>query len=100
MTVELAWRNLVHSRSRMAIAISGIGFAIILLFTQLGLYGAILTTATMAFEPLRFDVILISPDYVDMVQPRTLPRSALSLAATHPDVERATPFYVDAGYWR
>jgi putative ABC transport system permease protein len=32
----LAWKNLTHDWRRLAVAVAGIGFAVLLMFTQVG----------------------------------------------------------------
>ncbi len=38
------------------------------------------------------DIVLRSPDYVHLYEPRTIDRSWMDMAAAHPDVEGVDPF--------
>lgn len=100
MKTPLAWRNLMHSKGRMLLAVAGIGFAIMLMFIQLGFYGSILTGATLVFDHLDFDVVIVSSHYDYLPRSRTFPRKRLYQAQSFPGVERVAPFYVSRNIWK
>jgi putative ABC transport system permease protein len=96
----LALRNLLHQKARTATAVAGVTFACILLFMQLGLYTAVEFTATMLFDRLDFDVVLLSRDYLDFNRCRSFPRIRLAQALAEDGVASATPLYVGANLWQ
>jgi putative ABC transport system permease protein len=96
----LALMNLLHQKARSATAIAGVTFATILLFMQLGLYTAVEFTATMLFDRLDFDVVLLSRDYLDFNRCRSFPRIRLAQALAEEGVASATPLYVGANLWQ
>ncbi len=100
MKTPLAWRNLMHSKGRMLLAVAGIGFAIMLMFIQLGFYGSILTGATLVFDHLDFDVAIVSSHYDYLPRSRTFPRKRLYQAQSTPGIERVSPFYVARNIWK
>ena len=55
MKTPLAWKNLTHNKVRTAIGVAGVGFAVILIFMQMGFKGAIKKTATQIYDALDFD---------------------------------------------
>ena len=61
MKTPLAWKNLVHNKTRTAVGIAGVGFAVILIFMQMGFKGAIRKTATQIYDALDFDLMIRSP---------------------------------------
>src|SRR4029450_9705226 len=63
MKTPLAWLNLLHQKKRSLVAIFGVGFAALLVFMQLGFYGGAEGTATIIYDQLEFEVILLAPPY-------------------------------------
>jgi putative ABC transport system permease protein len=100
MKTPLAWLNLVHQKSRTFIAVAGVAFAILLMFMQLGFYGATEETASVIYDELQFDLVLLSAGYIDVNRAGTLSWDRLYQALGNQDVEYAAPLYVAFGLWR
>ncbi len=96
----LAWLNLIHAKTRFFVALSAIGFAVTLIFIQLGFLGAVLKTATFIYDNLNFDIILISPKSLEASYTLPFSRQRLYQAAAIPGVASVTPFYVSFKQWR
>lgn len=97
---NLAWLQLIHQRKRTAVAVVGVTFSIVLMFMQLGFYGAVEDTSTLLYNKLDFDLLLTSPSYVSLIQPRTFPRKQLYRALALKEVAATVPVYVDFNLWR
>jgi putative ABC transport system permease protein len=95
----LALLNLLHQKARSATAIAGVAFACILLSAQLGLYEAVRTTATMLFDRLDFDLIMLSRQYLDLNRARNFHHERLQQAQAVDGVVTATPIYISANVW-
>jgi putative ABC transport system permease protein len=63
MTGALAWRQLFHERLRLLAAIAGIAFAVILMMVQLGFEAALYESATLHYDHMTADIVLLSPQY-------------------------------------
>jgi putative ABC transport system permease protein len=63
MTGALAWRQLFHERLRLLAAIAGIAFAVILMMVQLGFEDALYESATLHYDHMTADIVLLSPQY-------------------------------------
>ena len=63
MTAALAWRQLFHQRLRLLAAIAGIAFAVILIMVQLGFQDALYQSATLHYDLMTADIVLLSPQY-------------------------------------
>lgn len=96
----LAWSNLVHKRTRTAIAAAGVAFAVALIFMELGMYGGVERTATMLFDGLRFDLILASSEYGDVGRPGDVPRGRLAQARAADGVCDVLPLTIGTGTWQ
>ncbi|MFL6536948.1 MAG: ABC transporter permease DevC [Chthoniobacterales bacterium] len=100
MKTPLAWRNVTQAKVRSLIALCGISFAILLIFMQLGFYGAAGTTATNVYEALDFDLLLISPQYVFVARAAEFPRNRLEQVRGIDGVESVAPVWSAMGEWR
>jgi len=63
MTAALAWRQLFHQRLRLLAAIAGIVFAAVLILVQLGFQDALYQSATLHYDLMTVDIVLLSPQY-------------------------------------
>src|SRR6516225_7826194 len=100
MNIPLALLNLLHQKVRTLVAVGGVAFAIILLFMQLGFYGSAEASATVFLENLDFDILLTSPDYLDISRPGTFPRSRVYQALAVDGVADGAPLYLNFNFWR
>jgi putative ABC transport system permease protein len=58
----LGWLQLTHSKSRFAVATAGVGFAVILVFMQLGFMNMLFDATTVIHEQFEADLVLMSSD--------------------------------------
>lgn len=100
MKTPLAWLNLLHNKSRTAVAVAGVAFSVLLVFMQLGFLGAVGKTATMSYDGMDFDIVLRSPEYLYIIEPRTIPLERMQQAETVAGVASARPFYAAIHVWR
>ena len=68
MIARLAWHNAMHGKVRAATIVASVGFAILLMFMQLGFYSGAAESAGLLLNQLDFDVVLVSPEYVCLAQ--------------------------------
>jgi putative ABC transport system permease protein len=100
MKTPLAWLNLRHDVARTAVAVAGVGFAALLIFVQLGFLGACITSATLIYEHLDFDLAIGSPEYADLMRAGTFPRQRLTQAWELPGVKSVRPLSIYIHLWR
>lgn len=100
MKTPLAWLNLRHDVGRTAVAIAGVGFAALLIFIQLGFLGACITSATLIYDRLDFDLAVGSPEYVDLMRAGTFPRERLTKVWELPGVKSVRPLSLYIHLWR
>ena len=96
----LGWLQLKHDKLRLLTALSGIAFADILIFMQLGFMNALYTTNTQYARKIQGDVILTSTQATNFTKPYTFPRRRLYQAMDVPGVESAEPIYIGSLSWR
>ena len=91
---------IAHRKRRTAVAVSGITFAILVVFVQLGFYGAVVNTALAISSKLDADVLLVSPRFVHLSQANSIPRVRLFQTLALSEVVSATPLYLRYARWR
>ncbi len=98
--MTLAWRNIVHDRMRALIVLASIGFAILLLFIQVGFYTSCRLSATLVHEMLDFDLVLTSPNYSIVGETPEIPRRRLQQVRALPEVREAVGVRIASTPWR
>ena len=96
----LGWLQLKHDRIKMITALSGIAFADILMFMQLGFKDALFTTNTQYPRLLKGDIIVLSTQATNFNKLFTFPRRRLYQAQDVPGVESAESVYIGSLDWR
>lgn len=56
----LAWKNLIHDPRRLAVAVSGVGFAVVLIFIELGFMNALLDSTVQILRKLNGELVIVS----------------------------------------
>jgi putative ABC transport system permease protein len=98
MERPLAWAQLSHQKTRMAVAMGGIAFANVLIFMQLGFVNLFAGGATVLPEHLRGDLFVMNPES-KYISANTFGRARLYQAAAFDGVVSAEPLYVGIGNW-
>ena len=96
----LGWLQLKHDKIKMLTALSGIAFADILMFMQLGFKDALFTTNTQYPRLVNGDVVLLSTQATNFNELYTFPRRRLYQAMDVLGVESAEPVYIGSLNWR
>lgn len=105
---SLAWRLLSFERRRLAAAVAGVAFAVILMLVQIGFYGAMIASATQVHRNLAADLVVVPADFEYFGSTHTFARVRLMQVAADPEVAEVVPMYVslmnlknvDTGYYR
>ena len=94
----LAWTQLTHQKTRMAIAITGVSFANILMFAQLGLRAALFEGITLIHEHLQGDLFLVSA-YSPALGVQDFPQIYLYQAHAVSGVASTQALYIRQANW-
>jgi putative ABC transport system permease protein len=95
---SLAWSQLAHQKTRLAVAMGGIAFANVLIFMQLGFQSLFSEGATVLPENLAGDLFLINPD-TEYIGSSSIEAIRLYQAAGIEGVADSLPLYINAGTW-
>lgn len=96
----LGWLQLNRERSRLLVALSGIAFADVLMFMQLGFQSALYDSNTKLSRALNTDIVLVSPQARNTQNLGTFSRRRLYQAKDIPGVKSAEPFYSNVITWK
>ena len=89
----LAWKNLTHDWRRLAVAIGGIAFAVLLMFTQVGFQNALFDSQAKLIDDLQGDIFLVSKAKFTLAAEKRFPLTRLLQAQSCPGVAGAYPVY-------
>lgn len=95
----LAWCQLSHKKVRLAVATTGIAFANILMFTQLGFLSVLTKGTTQIHENLTGDLLLLSASNKSLQIKTSFPNTYLHKAEAIDGVASASPVYISWGRW-
>jgi putative ABC transport system permease protein len=95
----LSWSQLSHQKVRLIVATTGVCFANILMFTQLGLQSMLTEGTTLLHETLDGELILSSAFSPSLQFGITFPRAYLLQSAATEGVATASPLYINIANW-
>jgi putative ABC transport system permease protein len=96
----IAWKQLIKEKPRLLVAISGISFANVLIFFQLGLMDGLYDGATQAHHLIDADLVVTSSKYKSLASLRAFNRERLYQAAANPQVASVSSIYIGTGTWK
>lgn len=100
MRSPIGWLQLRHRPMRLAVALCGIGFAVLLILMQLGFRSALFESATRFHERLEYDIALFSSDSVFIVRPQPFSIRRLYQVLGADGVAGVTPVYIFPAVWK
>ncbi|MBE9046546.1 FtsX-like permease family protein [Pleurocapsales cyanobacterium LEGE 10410] len=94
----VAWLQLSHQKIRLLVAILGVAFSIILIFTQLGLRAMLFDGVTLLPQSLNGDLYILS-SYSVNIRDSSFPSIYLYQADAIEGVAETRPLYVSSARW-
>lgn len=91
----LAWKNLTHDPRKLLIAITGIGFAVMLMFQQRGFRHALFDSTVAVVQELDADLIVFHKNRFALSSEVRFDRSLLDVAASTAGIASAAPIYME-----
>ena len=99
-SARLAWLQLRRQKVRLAVALAGVAFAVILMFMQLGFQDALFRSAVNVHQRLKGDLFFFHPNYNVLAFPTYFPRVRLYQALGFDGVASVTPIYTGMVPWK
>ena len=100
MAIALGWMQLRYQKLRLAVAIAGIAFAVILILMQLGFRASMLDSAARYQEKLRYDIAILAPGTLFIAEAEPFSRRRLYQAAGVAGVASVSPLYASGAHWK
>lgn len=98
MRVPLAWRNLTHNKRRLGLAVAGVGFAVLLMFMQMGFRNGMLDSNAAFIKTLNADLVVTSAARYTLSVAEPFARQRLVQTRSCPGVTAAYPVYLESRY--
>ena len=98
--VPLGWLQLKAQKLRLVAAVTGIAFAVILIFVQLEFREALFVSAVRYHTAMDYDLAILSPKTDFMVSSKQFPRGRLYQVLGFDGVESVTAVYMRLVSWR
>jgi putative ABC transport system permease protein len=92
--IPLSWLQLTREKRRFAAALAGISFAVVLMLMQLGFEDALLSSVILFHSHLIGELVIINPQYQNIIVPKTFTERRLYQALGCDGVESVEPVYV------
>jgi len=98
--IPLAWLQLAKEKGRLAAAIAGVSFAVILMLVQLGFKDALMNSAGLQFEHLKGEIALVNPEYQFLLATKSFTERRLYQAMGVDGVESVAAIYSGQAPWK
>lgn len=92
--LPIGWLQLSHNKTRLIAAVSGVAFANLLVFMQLGIMGALNGSTIAPYAMLKTDIIISSQEGNTLTDSGEIARARMFQALGVPGVADATPLYI------
>jgi len=96
----LAWLQLKKEKTRLLVAIAGIGFADMLMFVQLGFQDALYDSAIQTQRRLQADLVVINRQFESLATLKSFPRERLYQTLSYDGVTSVSSIYIGRGEWK
>ena len=98
--IPLPWLQLKKEKLRLAAAIAGIAFAVVLMLVQLGFESALFASVTQLYSHLGGDLVIISPQYEFLMYPKSFTERRLYQALAVDGVDSFSALYLAVLPWK
>jgi putative ABC transport system permease protein len=96
----VAWLQLIKEKTRLLVAIAGIGFADMLMFVQLGFQDSLYDSATVPHRLLQADLVIINPQFKSLTSVQSFSRERLYQSLSDDGVQAVSSIYIGMGDWK
>lgn len=91
----LAWKNLTHDVWRLFIAMAGVAFAVVLMFMELGFWGALLESTVQLLRKADGEIFLVGSAHYSLISGERFEARQLQRARQVAGVRAAKPIYIE-----
>ncbi len=98
--IPLSWLQLTREKTRLAVALAGIGFADVLMFMQIGFRDALYFSNVQMHNSLQGDIVVINKESNAVLSMKPFSQRRLYRALDLPIVKSVHPIYLDYTSWK
>jgi len=98
--LPIGWLQLTHSKTRFAAALSGVAFANVLVFVQLGIMNSMAIATLKPYAFFSADIIISASDSNSMTEGANVARQWMFQAMEDPDITAGTGLFVGNISWQ
>lgn len=98
--IPTAWLQLKHEKLRFLVALSGISFAVVLIFVQLGLRAALFDSGVALLRSLKGDIFLMSVRSTSLIAMDSFSERYLNQTLALEEVASINPIYLGFAQWK
>lgn len=95
MQIPLAWLNVTSNFGRMLLNALGIGFAVVLMFTQIGFLYGLFDSAVEVLRLMKADLVVLSPARYTVPSEQRFDYGLIDRAKSVAGVSQVVPLYMD-----
>lgn len=96
----IAWRQLMKEKRRVAAAVAGITFAVLLMLVQLGFEQALFKSVKLLYQEFDAELFLVNPRYQNAQFTFAFSQRRLEQSLAVDGVERVDPLYMKMLIWK
>jgi putative ABC transport system permease protein len=97
--MPIGWLQLVSNKLRFAAAATGVAFACILVFVQLGMMGSFSEAVRISYRALKADIMISASDANGLTDGSNVARRRLFQALAVQGVKEAVPIFIGKTAW-
>lgn len=95
-----SWLQLKYQKIRFILALSGVIFAVVIIFMQLGIRDALFDSAVRFHKGLAGECFIISPRSTSLIAMESFSQRRLTQALAFEEVDYVSPIYLDFAQWK
>ena len=95
MKTPIAWRNLTHNKRKLLIAVSGVTFAVMLMFQQTGFENALFDSTVEIVKQTDCDVVVFNRARFALSSELRFKKQLLDMASGVEGISSVAPLYID-----
>lgn len=92
---RLAWRNLTHRKARLVASVTGVTFAVVIMFVELGYLNGVYDSQTQVLKVMNADLIMINKQKEALAPKMPFAKKRLVQAMAQPGVQAVYPLYME-----
>ncbi len=99
MKVPFALINILGGKVRTVVAVTGVSFAMVMVFIQLGFFQGMVKSSTGIYDKLDCDIVMLSNNYLRLITPGSFESVYIYQAMSVTGVKSVSPLYLSRFQW-